>query len=76
MRITAKLGLAHKIVKAAKTREDSWVKVEGSYAKSILFCCHEVATDKDEAELVFLLLYSAWNDALFWAENLISKFNK
>jgi hypothetical protein len=76
MRITAKLGLAHKIVKAAKAREDSWVEAKGSYTKSISFCCHEVITDKDEAELVYLLLYSAWNDTLVWAENLISKFNK
>ena len=76
MVIKSKINLAHNIAKAAFTREDSWNVDIDQYTKTLTDCCYEVCSDKDEANIVFMLLEMSWSDAVDWADNVLAKYNK
>ena len=68
-----KIKLAENIRKAAKAREDSWNPESGSYTKTLTDCCYEACpSDKDEANIIFLLLEAAWSDTLDWVDYRLS----
>lgn len=72
MEDNAKEALALNIRKAAKTREDSWEMDQmREYALSIHEACFHAIPDKQEAELIYMLLILGWNDALEWAGKVI-----
>ena len=72
----SKINLAHNIVKAAFTREDSWHAEPGIYTKTLTDCCYEACPDKDEANIVFMLLEMCWSDAVDWADHILAKYDK
>lgn len=64
--------LANAIQYAAKLREDSWQSDTAIYTKSITQASEEAGVfygmlDKDVV-LITILLITAWNNALEWAE--------
>ena len=72
MEDSAKEALALNIRKAANAREDSWEMDQmREYALSIHEACFHAIPDKQEAELIFMLLILGWNDALDWADRVL-----
>lgn len=63
--------LAEVIRKAAEIREKSWDESEGripGYAVSIHNAVRSVTEDADLRTLACILLTTAWNDVIFWAD--------
>jgi hypothetical protein len=71
-----KIALANSLRNAALAREQSWEVAEtGQYALSVYGACTQVIKDKEEAEIVYMLLLVSWVDALEWSDSIIEKYN-
>ena len=65
--------LARAILKAVAERENSWNEHEGGYGITLWEACRRATSNKDRARITQIMLESAWNEALDWAEEYLRR---
>ena len=68
-----KKHLAYLLDKASTLHEKSWKPKTHEYGISLVSATFAATSDKQEAELIHILLSSAWNDSLDWSYRVLSK---
>lgn len=66
--------IAQAFLKAVDIREDSWTQHNpdrGDYTKSMEQAAQEACSNKHMETLVTILLYTAWNDTIDWAKEVL-----